>query len=218
MWVKFCGLTSVEAVRSLSSLQPDALGLNFYDRSVRCVSVQLAQEMTEAIPPSIAKVGVFVNQIPDEVVRHVSEVGLDVAQFHGDESPELLLAFRERLPDTKVIKAARMTPSFEDDFPDYLAECDKLDCRPDYCLIDAHVKGEYGGTGATLEWSRLAEIDRAGWPPLILAGGLVPENLAEAIATVRPFGVDVAGGIEASPGVKNFDRARRFMNHCERRD
>jgi phosphoribosylanthranilate isomerase len=211
MWIKICGIRDVETAERVASLRPDAIGLNFYERSPRCVTRAMARDMTRALPKTVSAVGVFVNHAARDVAETLAACGLTMAQFHGDESPAFLAELQTLLPDTPLIRAWRMGTDLAD-LEAYLVECETLGVRLAGCLLDAKVAGSYGGTGQTPSWDVLrTSYRRKTWPPLILAGGLTAENVAAAIQSVRPWGVDVASGVESSPGVKDLDRVAAFM-------
>ena len=206
-WVKLCGVRDLATARMLAALRPSAIGLNFYKPSSRFVDIEAARAIQAALPEEILSVGVFVNESTAGIVEICSRTGIQAIQLHGDEPPEQLAQLRIALPETSILRAWRVDETGLDSLAAYLEECET---PPDAILIDAKVAGEYGGTGRTAPWEILRDYP-ASWPPMILAGGLHAENVAQAIATVRPFGVDTAGGIESSLGVKDADRAAAFV-------
>jgi phosphoribosylanthranilate isomerase len=160
----------------------------------------------------VEPVGVFVNESAARIAELVERVGLRHVQLHGEESPEALAEIQRACPQIPLIRAWRMRAARLSDLADYLARCRQLSITISACLIDAHIAGSYGGTGAVVPWDRLrAEFRANQWPPLILAGGLHPGNVAAAIAAVAPWGVDVASGVESSPGVKDLALVERFL-------
>jgi len=196
MKVKICGLTRVEDAIAAAAAGADYVGLNFWPGSRRHVAVAVARAIAAALPPGVIKVGVFVNAPAGEIEATAAEVGLELVQLHGDESVAFCRPFAAR-----AIRAVRV------------AVADDLSVLADHpaalFLLDAHAPG-YGGTGRTVDWG-LAAAAHAHGRPFFLAGGLTPENVAEAARAVRPFGVDVAGGVESAPGIKDHDRLRRFV-------
>jgi phosphoribosylanthranilate isomerase len=194
--VKICGVTRLEDALLAARLGADALGFNFWPGSRRYVHPEAARAIVRALPPLVTAVGVFVNPTRDEVLRAVEASGITVAQLHGDEPPELAASLP--LP---VIKAIRVSGR------DALAALAAYDVQG--VLLDAPAPG-YGGSGTTFDWALAAEV--AASRPILLAGGLSPDNVAEAIRAVRPWGVDVASGVEASPGVKDPEKLRRFID------
>lgn len=195
--IKICGLTnSVDAIAALEA-GADALGFVFYEASPRHVGFSKATEIVRELPPFVSKVGVFVNPSRDLVLSAVRQCGLDAIQFHGDEPPEFCRAFAP----TKAIKAFRIRGSdpFVDGAP-YPSET---------WLLDGCVDGQWGGSGVRFDW----EVARAVATShrVILAGGLQPENVAEAIRKVQPYAVDVSSGVESAPGKKDHAKIRDFI-------
>lgn len=170
----------------------------------------MAVAIRDAIGDDILPVGVFVNESLEVLLETASETLMAAVQLHGDEPPEFVAAVREARPELAIIRAWRVGTDGLSPLASHLEECERRGARPDAVLVDAHVVDSYGGTGKTAPWELLRNYD-ATWPPLILAGGLVPQNVAEAIRIVRPFGVDTASGIESSPGVKDTERAAAFV-------
>jgi len=193
--VKICGLTRLEDALLAARLGADALGFNFWPGSKRHVAPANARALVRALPPFVTAVGVFVNPSRDEVLRAVEASGVTVVQLHGDEPPELCAS----LP-FPVLKAIRVSG------PASLAALASYEVHG--FLLDAPSQG-YGGSGTAFDWALAAEAAAA--VPLLLAGGLGPENVREAIRAVRPWGVDVASGVESSPGVKDPEKLRRFI-------
>ncbi len=195
--VKICGITALSDALCAAEAGADALGFVFYDRSPRYVPIAAAAAIIRQLPPWILKVGVFVNAPEDLVVQAARECGLTLLQFHGEEPPEYCLQF-----GLMSMKAFRVhTADSLEVLPTYLT---------DAWLLDAYVAGQPGGTGAVFDWD-LATQARALGRPIFLAGGLTPENVSEAVRRVRPFGVDVSSGVEASPGRKDHDKVKAFI-------
>jgi phosphoribosylanthranilate isomerase len=191
---------------------PDAIGLNFYPASPRFVELETAKGIAQAVPESLQVVGVFVNPPICEIATVAYQARLDFAQLHGDEPPEFLQQVHESLPDVQLIRAWRMGNAGLEDWAKYYAECQKLGVPLAGCLLDARVAGMYGGSGKTVAWDVVSRDYRYGeWPPLILAGGLSARNISRAIQAVRPFGVDVASGVESLPAVKDPEQVRDFI-------
>ncbi|MFN0056038.1 MAG: phosphoribosylanthranilate isomerase [Planctomycetales bacterium] len=215
MWIKICGIRDVETALAVAGCGPDAIGLNFYSGSPRCVAPSLAAQIVAALPSGLEPVGVFVNASLAEVRETCQRCGLRSIQLHGDEPPEMVAALR----DYRVLRAFRVGDEGLSGVADYLEECRRLGGLPWRCLIDARVAGAYGGTGHTAPWDVLhAEYRRDDWPPLILAGGLRPENVSAAIRTVLPWGVDVAGGVESGVACKAIDLVRQFVESARAAD
>jgi phosphoribosylanthranilate isomerase len=212
MWIKICGLGDVATARNIAVFGPDAVGLNFFDKSPRCVTVEVAAEIVAILPEKIEPVGVFVNHSADQIASICSRCGLTTVQLHGDEPPELLAELQGKNGDLRIIRAFRFEADFTQKLAEYLDSLAKLDVRLSACLIDAEVSGVYGGSGETAPWDKLAESYLwDAWPPMILAGGLKPENIGEAIHAVHPWGVDVASGVESTRGNKDEQLVRTFI-------
>jgi len=199
--IKLCGITTCDDAELAVAVGAWAIGLNFWPRSPRRCDLDTATEIAAAVKRRIEVVGVFVNPTLGQVAAIAEAVGLTMIQLHGDEGPAFC-AETARRTGCKVIKAARVHSG---------ADIQALSAfHVDYHLLDSHIPGQRGGTGETFAWE-LARAHR-GRVPLILSGGLTPENVAEAIAAVHPFAVDVASGVEARPGVKDPDKVRAFVN------
>lgn len=211
--IKTCGITSVKDARFASLAGADAIGLNFYDQSPRHIELAAAELMMPAIPKTVAKVGIFVNATAAEINEIADRLDLDYIQLHGDEPPEFLGNF----PARKVIRAFRCGEDGFTPISAYLAGCQALGRMPDAVLLDACQPGEYGGTGKALDWGGVAQNrELLGDAPLILAGGLTPFNVAEAIRTAHPDAVDVASGVESAPGTKDLLLMRAFCSAAKK--
>ncbi len=201
--VKICGMTTVEDARYALENGADALGFNFVPGTPRCLDTGMAASLAALLPPFGVRVGIFVDESPERVESIFREVGLDTVQLHGGESPEVCRWLMDR--GVRVIRALRVKG------PETIAEAARYpDCA---ILLDAYVQGELGGTGKTFDWELAREL--AASRPVILSGGLRPENVAEAIRQVRPYGVDTSSGVEGgTPGRKDFDRVRAFIENA----
>ena len=174
-----CGITRPEDAQSAAAAGADAIGLNFYAKSPRAIDVDRARTIIAALPPSIVKVGVFVNAPPENVCRVHDELSLDLIQLHGDEPPEHVAKLRGR-PVMKAFRAADANGLQA--ILDYLAACRELGCTPRLVLLDAPSESGFGGSGKLADWSLAKEYQAIdGLPPLVLAGGLRPDNVAKAI-------------------------------------
>lgn len=204
---KICGLTRLEDARICAEAGADAIGINFFPQSKRFHSLEQAALWLDKVPPGLARTAVLVNA-PAEEVRRIAESGLiDVLQFHGDETTEDMAGFRSLgLP---MIKALPLRPD---------TALESLRVWPvDALLLDAWAPGVYGGTGHTIDWTHAAEVIGALAPlPVILSGGLTPENIEEAVRRTRPAGVDTASGVEVSPGVKDHGKIGGLTRKCLR--
>ena len=194
--VKICGITSLDDALHACAGGADALGFVFYEKSPRCVTPEQARAIVAALPPFVTSVGLFVNAEPRRIHEIVAFCGLDVIQLHGDEGP----ADCDFSPH-RVVKALRVRDAAS------LEEHQAYNVAA--LLLDAWVKGVYGGTGATFNWELSAEIARQ--RPVILAGGLTATNVAAAVRAVRPYAVDVSSGVEAKPGRKDHERVAAFI-------
>jgi phosphoribosylanthranilate isomerase len=207
MWIKICGICDVDTALRVAALGPDAIGLNFYDRSPRCVAPDVAAAIVRRLPAHVEPVGVFVNHTLSEVHALSAACGLHTVQLHGDEPPE----FAAALCGFSVIRARRVGAQGLQDVGADIERCRRLGVALRACLIDARVEGAYGGTGHTPPWDRLHAEWREDWPPLVLAGGLTPDNVCAAVSLVHPWGLDVATGVESSPAVKDLVRVGQFI-------
>jgi phosphoribosylanthranilate isomerase len=198
--IKICGITNPIDALTVFQAGADAVGLNFYPASPRFIDRSQARRICSVLPTKITVVGLFVNATVKDVCRTYDELDLDLIQLHGDETPE----FIAQLGPRPVIRAFRLGPDGLPPIFDYLDRCKQLHCGPKLVLIDALVEGVYGGSSQTPDWSVCAQYPRNdAFPPLILAGGLKPANVAQAIGQVRPVAVDTASGVESSPGQKD---------------
>ena len=195
--VKICGLTNVAEAQAAAAAGADLIGLMFYERSPRHVSLDQAAEIADQLAPSVVRVGVFVNPSRELVADAIARCRLSLLQFHGEEPPEFctqfglmsMKAFRVRDPES-----LRALPNYP----------------TDAWLLDAFTPGQLGGTGERFNWDLAVEAGRFG-RPIFLAGGLTPDNVAEAVRRVRPFGVDVSSGVESTPGRKDTAKVRAFI-------
>lgn len=209
--VKICGVTDPEDGSLCVEAGADAIGFNFYPSSPRCLPIGLAREIALRIPPTVDKVGVFVNADPERVEGICDEVGLDAVQLHGDEAPQIVRLLAKR----RVIKAFRCSGPDLKPVTAYVRGCLELGCQLSAVLIDAYQAGSYGGTGRVAVWPLVRALcDLPISVPVILAGGLGPENVAAAIEMVRPAAVDTASGVESSPGRKDPSRVQQFVRNA----
>jgi phosphoribosylanthranilate isomerase len=196
---KVCGITTPEDALIAASSGADAIGLVFAE-SPRKVSLEEAREIATALPEGVLKVGVFVNEEPEEVLRIAREVGLDYAQLHGDETPETVTFLREG--GVKVMKALRVRDEGS------LAAMEGYGA--DLVMLDAWSEKARGGTGERFDWALAKSLRGRG--NIVVSGGLSPENVREAISFFEPYGVDASSSLEEAPGKKNEERVRRFVS------
>lgn len=203
--IKICGITTLEDAEFAVEAGAWAIGLILWRKSKRRCRIEEAQAIGASVKRRAEVVGVFVNATMDEIALAVDQCGLTIVQLHGDEGPSFCSEIGRRT-GAKVIKAARVRTG-----------ADVTALRPfhtDLHLLDTHVEGQQGGTGTTFDWS-LARTRRAAagekQPPLILSGGLTPQNVADAVREVRPYAVDVASGTESAPGRKDHAKITEFV-------
>lgn len=215
--IKICGITNVEDALVAADAGADAIGLNFYEKSPRCVTAEQAADIVAiAHTLRLIPVGVFVNHPADTIHALMAKARFTVAQLHGDETPaqmrEVCWPPRPEIGGLAfVIRARRMGDEGVASIRRDLEECVKAEILPAAVLIDTMSPGRYGGTGETVSWVGLADHPKWLKWPLILAGGLTTENVAEAIRIVKPHGVDVASGVESAPGKKDPAKVRDFV-------
>lgn len=197
--VKICGITSVGDAEHAAACGADAIGFIFAE-SPRRVAPEKAAEISKAVGPWVATVGVFVNEKAENILRIADQCRLSAVQLHGDESAELA----RRLSGRGVIKAFRIAAKKDlkgsESFP------------ADLVLFDTKIKGVYGGTGKTFDWGLLKEARR----PFIVSGGLDPRNVAEVVKSLSPYGVDVSSGVEKAPGKKDPKRVKEFIRNAKK--
>jgi phosphoribosylanthranilate isomerase len=199
VFIKICGITNLPDALAAIEAGADALGFNFYRRSPRYIPPGDVRKIIEQLPTNILNIGVFVNEPSLGAVAEIAgAAGVRGVQLHGDETPD----FCHAIKDLYVIKALRVDSRF--------SESTALAYKTDAVLLDAYSPTLLGGTGEVFDWSRARERNSL-WPKLFLAGGLSPENVREAIETVKPYGVDACSCLEISPGVKDQNRVRAFV-------
>jgi phosphoribosylanthranilate isomerase len=202
--VKICGVTNVEDALLACELGADAIGLNFYEKSPRCISPFTASKVIAKLPPFVAAIGVFVNWQAAPVASLAKALGLAAAQLHGDESPKLVGETAKKVSVIKALpvgKGSALPP-----FAKYRGVA--------AFLLDTPHSGQYGGTGRTADWTGAQTAAKS--HRILLAGGLTSENVAEAILAVRPYAVDVTSGVESKPGKKDPAKLRAFFEAVAR--
>jgi phosphoribosylanthranilate isomerase len=203
--VKICGVTDPDDARNAALLGADAIGLNFYERSPRCIDASRAARIIEAVPTFVSTVGVFVNHPDPQGLEDLAlSLGLHAVQLHGNETPD----YCSMIHKVKVIKAFRVDANF------------RVESLRSYgnqvFLLDSGSGTQFGGTGNVFDWSQAYGANAFGW--IIVAGGLNPDNVSPAISTLHPYAVDVSSGVESSPGRKDYEKMRRFIESVRRTD
>ncbi len=209
--VKICGVANLEDAWCCAEAGADAIGLNFYPPSPRCVGVDVARRIALEMPATMTKVGVFVNASRDEMLRTYDRAGLDAIQLHGDETPQMMAELAGR----QLVKAFRCGSDDVRPLAEFLRRCEDLGCRPCGVLIDAYQPSVFGGTGQIANWPLVRNLCELLLDiPIVLAGGLRPENVAAAIEATHPAAVDTASGVESEPGRKDPQRVRAFIGNA----
>ena len=203
--VKICGITNRDDARDAAELGADAIGLNFYDRSPRYIESGMASRIIDGLPAFVSVVGIFVNHPNPQGLEDLAlSLGLHAVQLHGSETPD----YCSMIQRVKVIKAFRVDSHF------------KVESLKNYSntmfLLDSAGGSQFGGTGKVFDWHQADGANAFGW--VVLAGGLTPDNVGEAVSRVRPFAVDVSSGVESSPGRKDYEKMRRFIETVRRTD
>ena len=203
--IKICGITDIDDARDAALLGADAIGLNFHSESPRFIRPEVAARIIDSLPPFVTSIGVFVNYgEPEALEDFATSIGLDAVQLHGDESPD----YCSVIGNVKVIKAFRVDKSFRvENLRHYSVSG---------LLLDAYSKQARGGTGQTFDWSRASGAHAFG--PIVLAGGLNPDNVGAAVEELHPFAVDVSSGVERSVGRKDYDLMQRFVESVHEAD
>jgi len=203
--IKICGITNKQDAINASGLNVDMLGFVFYKESKRYVEPKTVRDIANELPPSISRVGVFVNEPKESVIEIAEDASLDMLQFHGDETPEYCHEFKDSY---KVIKAFRIKDKKD------LKNINAYDT--DFYLLDTYSPDSLGGTGRTFNWKMMEDYEFL--KPIILSGGLNPKNVAKAIREVFPYAVDVSSGIERSPGRKDAELMKKFVENVRKAD
>jgi len=204
--VKICGITNLEDALHAAESGADDLGFNFFEKSSRYIAPHNALGIIEKLPIGLKKIGVFVNEESERISELVDTLNLECVQLHGDEDHPFIAELRQQT-DAKIIKAFRISSSFD---PNTISSFEV-----DGVLLDTYSAEAFGGTGETFNWQTALAIKEI-VPDFYLAGGLTPDNLEEAIRTVRPYAVDVASGVESSPGKKDPAKVATFIKLAKR--
>ena len=198
--IKICGLTRPQDAQAAAELGADAVGLVFYAKSKRCVDAAQAAEIVAALPPQVVKVALFVNESAEQIRRILGAVPIDIVQFHGDEAPEFCHQFGKPYWKAVRVRSAQDIAVAAGRYADAAA-----------LLLDAHIEGQYGGTGQVFDWRLLPETMPLPW---ILSGGLNPGNVAAAVRQTGAAWVDVSSGVEQAPGIKSRDLMADFIRQA----
>lgn len=201
--VKICGIRNLEDAQHAIACGADMIGFNFFPGSKRYVDEGYAESIVERLVKPVIKVGVFVNQSVEDIVYADGVAELDILQLHGDESPSFVDTLRNET-ESQIIKVFRVDPNFNVRVID--------DYQVDGIMLDTYSRSEFGGTGETFDWILTGGVEAE---HLYLAGGLKPENVADAIRQVQPFAVDVASGVESSPGKKDPKKVEAFIRNAK---
>lgn len=200
--IKVCGMTRTEDVAEAARLGVDAVGLVFYSKSPRNVGVDQARDLVAALPAFVTVTALFLDPDREHVQRVLDEVRVELLQFHGGEPADFCRSF-----DRPYIKAVPMGGQVD------VSEYAQRHAGAAALLLDSHAAGQRGGTGVSFDWASLPKFDG---PPVILAGGLNPSNVATAVRIVRPYGVDVSSGVESAPGIKDAKKMADFVHEVSR--
>ncbi|BAQ62427.1 phosphoribosylanthranilate isomerase [Geminocystis sp. NIES-3708] len=203
MRVKICGITNLEQGLAIVNSGADTLGFICVAKSPRYVNNEIIKNIIQQLPKEISKIGIFVNENIDNLIKTVQETGLTGIQLHGEESTAFCAQLREFLPDIEIIKAFRYQN------PESLALLDSYIPVIDTILLDAYQQGVYGGTGKILNWLELLNFRPS--RPWLLAGGINPDNVLNALEILKCDGIDVSSGVEISPGNKDLDKIRQLF-------
>jgi phosphoribosylanthranilate isomerase len=211
MRIKICGITNLEQAIAIANLGATAIGFICFTKSPRYVKAESIREIADLFPKEIDRIGVFVNADIQEISSVVREGNLTGVQLHGDESPEFCQQLRRELPEIEFIKALRIKT------PESVSEAEVYFNCVNTLLLDAYHPQLQGGTGKTINWEILKQFNSP--LPWLLAGGLTPDNIQDALRQVKPMGIDLSSGVERSPGDKDLDKVARLFKQlkiCER--
>jgi phosphoribosylanthranilate isomerase len=205
--IKICGVTDPDDARNAALLGAEAIGLNFYEKSPRCIDAASASRIIDALPSFVSVIGVFVNHPNPQGLEDLAlSLGLHAVQLHGNETPD----YCSMIQKVKVIKAFRVDANFR-------VETLRNYGNGTFLLDSGSPSGpHFGGTGRTFDWEQAYGANAFGW--IIVAGGLNPDNVQGAVSRLHPFAVDVSSGVESSPGKKDYEKMRRFIENVRRTD
>jgi len=201
--IKICGITNKKDALAAAGLGIDMLGFVFYEKSKRYVKPSVVCDIASDIPPAMGRVGIFVDEERESVLKTAIDGCLNMLQFHGDETPEYCASMRG---EYKVIKAFRIK--------DRQSLKTINDYDVDYYLLDTYDKSEKGGTGTLFDWKIIQDFEFL--KPVIISGGITPDNVGKAIRELAPYGVDVSTGVETSPGIKDHSLMKKFVENARK--
>ena len=200
--IKICGFTRKKDIEDAVKEGVDFIGLNFFPKSPRYIEPKVAEKLLEGLEGDFKKIGVFVNPDLKGIEKIVKKLRLDGIQLHGNEPPSLIKKFKKIFPEKIVIKAIRVKDK------DSLRKLKKY--KPDFFLLDAYSEEIFGGTGKNLDYL-LLEGEKLPWEKIFLAGGITPENVRDILKKFKPYGIDVASGVEIAPGVKDIEKIKKLI-------
>ncbi|MCM8818338.1 MAG: phosphoribosylanthranilate isomerase [Candidatus Omnitrophica bacterium] len=206
--IKICGLKRKKDINDVINIGIRWIGLNFYEKSPRFVSEKEAKILLKDIPKEIKKIGVFVNPDEKKLIETIKKLQIDGIQLHGDEPPALLKKIKKLFPDKIIIKAIRVKNKEE------IIKKIKHYRIADYFLLDRYEEKVYGGTGKTIDEEEI-EKEKLPWNKIFIAGGIKPENVKDIVKKYRPFGIDVASGVEIAPGIKDIDKIKKLIEEVK---
>ncbi|MCX7917769.1 MAG: phosphoribosylanthranilate isomerase [bacterium] len=206
--IKICGFKRKKDIIEAINLGIKWIGLNFYKKSPRYIELKEAKELIEDLPNDVKKIGIFVNPDEKKLFEIVKKIKLDGVQLHGNEPPAMLSKFKKILPEKVLIKAIRVKSSKE------VLRKMKYYKMADYFLLDTYSADKYGGTGKKIEDEKINK-EELPWNKIFIAGGITPENVREILKKYRPFGIDIASGVEISPGVKDIEKIKKLIEEVK---
>lgn len=211
MWTKICGFKKPDTAAIAAQAGANAIGINFYPKSVRATDADTARDIVLAVDGKAMCVGLFVNEPLGDLVTKVQQTGVEGIQLHGDEDATYLAELTRELPQHFIIKAFGVNEVGLHMVSQFLQRCDSTGIYPGACLLDARVSGQRGGTGQVAPWNIIQHQYSEDWPSLILAGGLHAGNVAAAVDAVGPWGLDIASGAEVERGTKDANLIRELL-------
>jgi len=207
--IKICGFKRKKDIIDAISLGIKWIGLNFYEKSLRFISEKEAKILIEDLPDDIKKIGVFVNPEEKKILEIVKRLRLNGIQLHGNEPPTLLKKFKKLFSEKILIKAIQVKNK-----EDVLKKIERYKKVADFFLLDTYQANSYGGTGKKINYKEIEDLNLP-WNRIFIAGGISPENIRDIIERIRPFGIDVASGVEIAPGIKDIEKIKKLIVEVE---